>query len=86
MKTHTDDPFDKELNRLLRQRKIVIGMIRVNNGENLNSYTTLSACPPEHREGYRRALETVSGVNIQDVVYEPVFIATEHAKSIATLE
>jgi hypothetical protein len=86
MKRHTNDLLDKVLKRLLRQGEIVIGKIRVTDGENVASYTALSACPPEHQEGYCRALETVRDVYIRDVVYEPVYFAIEHAKSIASLE
>ena len=86
MKRLTNDQLDKELKQLLDLGYIVIGKIRVNDGENIASYTTLSACPPEHREGYRRVLETSREAYIQDVVYDPVFIATEQATSIATLE
>ena len=86
MKRITKDQLDKALKQLLDCGKVVVGEILVNDGENTVSYTALSACPPEHREGYRRALETVREVSIRDVVYDPVLIAREHAKSIATLE
>ncbi len=86
MKRLTKNQLIEAIKQLLDQGKIVIGMIRVNDGENVSSYSALSACPPEHREGYRRALETASDVYLRDVVYRPVFIATENAKSIATLE
>jgi hypothetical protein len=86
MKRLTNDQLNKEIKRLLDQGKIVIGEIRVNDGENVASYTTLSACPPEHREGYRFALETCRAAYVRDVVYDPVFVAREHIKTIATLE
>lgn len=86
MKRLTNEQLNKEIKRLLEQGKIVIGKIRVNDGENVASYTTLSACPPEHREGYRLALETRREAYVRDVVYDPVFVATENATSVATLE
>lgn len=86
MKRPKIDQLHKAIKRLLDQGEIAIEKIRVNDGEDVASYTTLSACPPEHREGYRRALETCKEAYIRDVVYDPVFIAREHAKSIATLE
>lgn len=86
MKRFTKDELDKALKRLIDQGKLVIGKIRVNDGENVASYTALSACPPEHREGYRLALETRREAYVRDVVYDPVFVATENAKSVATLE
>ena len=86
MKRLTNDALDKALERLLDRGEIVIGKIRVNDGVNIASYTALSACPPEQREGYRRALETGRDTYVRDVVYEPVFIATEYATSVATLE
>ena len=86
MKRLTNDQLDKVLKRLLDRGEIVIGKIRVNDGDNIASYISLRACPPEHREGYRRALETGRGTYLRDVVYEPVFIATENATSVATLE
>jgi hypothetical protein len=86
MKRITNDELDKALRQLLDQGEIVVGNIRVDDGESIASYTTLSACPPEHREGFRRALETAREAYIRDVVYEPILIATEHAISIATLQ
>lgn len=86
MKRPTSDELNKALKRLLDQGEAVIGKILVDDGESIASYTALSACPPEHREGYRRALETAREAYIRDVVYEPVLFAKEHAKSIATLE
>ena len=86
MKKLTNDQLDKVLKRLLDRGEVVIGKILVNDGESIASYTALSACPPEHREGYRRALETAREAYVRDVVYEPVFIATEKAPSVATLE
>ena len=86
MKRFTNDQLNEALKRLLDQGDVVIGKIRVNDGENIVSYTALSACPTEHREGYRRALETAREVYIRDVVYDPILFAKEHAKSIATLE
>jgi hypothetical protein len=86
MKRRTNDQLGKALELLLARGEIAIRKIRVNDGENIASYTALSACPPEHREGYRRALETGRDAYVRDVVYEPVFIATENATSGATLE
>jgi hypothetical protein len=86
MKKLTHDQVHKALKELLDLGEVVIGKISVDDGENVTSYTTLSACPPEHREGYRRALETCRGAYIRDVVYDPIFIAKEHATSVATLE
>jgi hypothetical protein len=86
MKRFTNAQLYKELERLLDQGEIVIGRIRVNDGENIASYTALRACPPEHRDGYRRALETGRVTYVRDVVYEPVFIATEYATSVAVME
>jgi hypothetical protein len=80
------DHLNKVLKRLLDRGEVVVGKIRVNDGGDVASYTTLSACPPEHREGYRSALETCGEAYVRDVVYEPVFIATENATSVATLE
>jgi hypothetical protein len=86
MKRDTNDHLVEALKQLLDEGRIVIAEIRVNDGEDVASYASLSACPPEHREGYRRALETVVKAHVRDVVYEPVFIALEHATSVATLE
>jgi hypothetical protein len=86
MKNKTKDDVHKALIELIAIGKAVIGKICVNDGKKITHYTTLSECPPEHREGYRRALETCRDVYIQDVVYDPVFFAKEHAKTIATLE
>lgn len=86
MKRVTKDQLNKEIKRLLEEGQIVIRRIRVNDGENVASYTSLSACPPEHREGYRLALETRREAHVRDVVYEPVFVATENATGVATLE
>ena len=86
MKKLTKDQLEKVLKQLLDRGQIVIGRIRVNDGAITASYTAQSACPPEHREGYRRALETGRNAYVRDVVYEPVFIATENATSVATLE
>lgn len=85
-KRFTNDKLEKAVKRLLDQGKIVIGKIRVNDGKEIANYSALSACPPEHREGYRLALETHREAYVRDVVYEPVFIATENATSVATLE
>jgi hypothetical protein len=86
MKRLTNDQVYKAMKELLDSGEVVIGKIRVNDGENIFHYAALSACPPEYREGYRRALETCKGVNFRDVMYDPVFLAKQHAKSIATLE
>jgi len=86
MKRLTNDPLNMELMQLLDRGEILIGRIQVDDGEDVGSYTALSACPSEHREGYRRALETRRNAYVRDVVYEPVFIATENATSVATLE
>lgn len=86
MKKITNDQLHKALKQLLDRGEVVIGKIRVNDGENIASYTAMSACPPEHREGYRRALKAAKEVYVRDVVYDPVFFARVHAKSIATLE
>lgn len=86
MKRLTNDELNKALKELLDQGEVVIGEIRVDDGENIISYTALSACPPEHSDGYRRALETAREAYIRDVVYKPVLFAKEHAKSIATLD
>jgi len=86
MKRHTNDQLSKAQKELLARGEIVIGKILVDDGENVASYTALSACPPEHREGYRRALETGGNAYVSDVVYKPVFFAMEHATSVATLE
>jgi hypothetical protein len=86
MKRLTNDELNKALKELLDQGEVVIGEIRVDDSENIISYTALSACPPEHRDGYRRALETARETYIRDVVYDPILFAKEHAKSIATLE
>jgi hypothetical protein len=86
MKRLTNDQVHEAIKELLDRGEIVIGKIRVNDGENIFHYTALSACPAEHQEGYRRAFEICKGVNIRDVMYDPVFMATEHAQSIATLE
>lgn len=86
MKRPKIDHLNKALERLLDRGEIVIGKIRVSDCEDVASYATLSACPPEHWEGYRRALETCGAAYVRDVVYEPVFIATENATSIATLD
>ena len=86
MKKHRNNQLNEALKELLDEGEIVIGRIRVNDGENIVSYTALSACPPEHQEGYRRAFETCRETHVRDVVYEPVFIATDNATSVATLE
>ena len=86
MKRLTNDQLGKALEHLHARGEITIGKIRVNGGVNIASYTALSACPPEHREGYRRALETGRDAYVRDVVYEPVFVTTENATSVATLE
>ena len=86
MKRLTNYQLDRALEQLLERGEIVIGKIRVNDGENIASYTALRTCPPEHRDGYRRALETGRDTYLRDVVYEPVFMATEYATSVATLE
>lgn len=86
MKRLTNDQIIEALKQLLDRGEIVIGKIQVDDGKGITSYTALSACPPEHREGYRRALETGGDVHLRDVVYAPVFIATENASSVATLE
>lgn len=86
MKRLTNDQLKKATKELLDQGKIVIGRIRVNDGEKITHYTALTACPPEHREGYRCVLETCNKAHIRDVAYDPVFVAKEHAKCIATLE
>lgn len=86
MKRLTNDQIIEALKQLLDRGEIVIGKIRVTDGEDVANYTALSTCPPEHREGYRRALETGGDVCLRDVVYKPVFIAAEHATSVATLE
>lgn len=86
MKRQTNDQLVDALKELLARGEIAIGKIRVNDGKDMAFYTTLSACPPEHREGYRRALETGRDAFLRDVVYEPIFIANEHATSVATLE
>ena len=83
---YPNDKMSEMLKQLCDRGRIVIGKIRVDDGEGVVSYTALSACPPEHREGYRSALETRCDVYIRDVVYQPVFIATENATSVATLE
>lgn len=74
------------LKELLDRAEIVIGKIRVDDGEDVACYTALSACPSEHRQGYRRALETAGEVYVRDIVYEPIFMATENVTSVATLE
>lgn len=86
MKKLTYSQFVITIKQLLDQGQLVIEEIRVNNGEDIANYTALSECPPEHREGYRRALETGGIVYIRDVVYDPVFVTTENATSVATLE
>ena len=86
MKKLTNKKINKAIKKLLKRGEIVIGKIRVNDGENVANYGALSACPPEHREGYRRALETGRDVYLRDVAYNPVFFATIHATSVATLE
>ncbi len=86
MKNPTKDYVHKLLKELLDTGEAVIGKIRVNDGKKITHYTTLSECPPEHREGYRRALETCRDTYILDIVYDPVIFAKEHTKSIATLE
>lgn len=86
MKKITYHEFQKVTKELLEAGELVIGKIRVDDGENINHYTDLSECPAEHREGYRRALETVSAIFLHDVVYEPVIMIPKHAQTIATLE
>lgn len=86
MKRPKIDQVEAMIKELLDKGEIIIGRIRVNDGENVAIYTALSACPPDHREGYRRALETCRDVYLRDVGYKPVFIARKHATSIATLE
>ena len=86
MKKHTNDELHEAIKQLLDEGEAVIGKIRVDDGENIVCYTALSACPPEHKEGYRRALETAREAYIRDVVYELILFAKEHAKCIATLE
>lgn len=86
MKRLTNQQLNKEIKRLHDAGLIVIGKIRVNDGEIVANYTTLSTCPPEHREGYRLALETRREAHVRDVVYDPVFVATEHATTVATLK
>jgi len=86
MKRLTNEQLIEALKQLLDRGNVVIGTIRVNDGKNITSYTSLSACPPEHREGYRRALEAGEAAYVRDVVYDPVFMAKGQAKSIATLE
>lgn len=86
MKRITNDQLIEALKQMLDRGDVVIGTISVNDGESITSYTSLSACPAEHREGYRRALETGRDVYLRDVVYDPVWMAKGQAKSIATLE
>ncbi len=86
MRKITYHQLQKLTKELLEEGELVIGKIRVNDGENIIHYTALSECPDEHREGYRRALETVAAIFLRDVVYEPVIMAKEHAQTIATLE
>ena len=86
MKRITNDQLIEAIKQLLDRGDVVIGAIRVNDGKNITSYTSLSACLPEHREGYRRALEAGEAAYFRDVVYDPVFMAKKHAKSIATLK
>lgn len=82
----THDQLIDIIKQLLDRGEIVIGKIRVNDGKNIASYTALSACPPEHREGYRRALETGRDVHLRNIVYDPVFISSVNSASAATLE
>ncbi len=86
MKEIPHDQLIEIIKQLLDRGEIVIGKIRVNDGKYIASYTALSACPSEHRDGFRRALETGRDVRLRDVVYEPVFISTVTATSVATLE
>jgi hypothetical protein len=86
MKRPKIDQVEAIIKELLDEGEIVIGRIRVNDGENVVNYIALSACPPEHREGYRLALETCGDVYLRDVGYKPVCIAWKYATSIATLE
>lgn len=86
MKKITNASLENVLKQLLEDGELVIGSIRVNDCENIANYKALSTCPPEHREGYRRALEAGRDVYVRDVWYAPVFVAKEHATSVATLE
>ncbi len=78
--------LEKVLKRLVDSGKVVIGKIRVNDGEKITEYAALSACPEKHHEGYLRALETCKDTYIRDVVYAPVFFAKQHATPSATRE
>ncbi len=86
MKKQTNKELNKIVKQLLDRGELVIGKIRVNDGEGLSNYTTLSACPPQHQEGFRRAVETGTKVYLRDVVDHPVFIAAKYARSVAILE
>lgn len=86
MKRRANAKLEKALKELLDLGEIVVGAIRVNDGVNVTCYTALSACPIEHREGYRRALETGRNTHVRDVVYEPEYVASENATSIASMD
>jgi hypothetical protein len=65
---------------------IVVCEIRIDDGVNVINYTNMSECPPEHRDGYRRALIHCRDVYIRDVAYIPILAATSRANSIASFE
>jgi hypothetical protein len=86
MKNNTKCQLEMALKNLIDSGKVVIGKIRVNDGEKITEYSALSACPEKHREGYLRALETCKDTYIRDVVYAPVFFAKQYDTMIATRE
>ena len=86
MKRETRDYWAELLKEMVDEGIIVITKVRVGDGARISEYGTLTECPPERREGYRRALETRKTVYSGDVRYAPVFNVPERAKTIATLD
>ena len=82
----THEELYDALKYLVQSGQLVISRVRVNDCGTTVEYASLSACPVEYREGYRRALEICKDVYIRDVAYLPVFNTKSNAKSIATLE
>jgi hypothetical protein len=86
MKRKTRDYWANLLRQMVDEGKLVITNVRVSDGESISEYTALNECPPEHREGYRRALETRKDAFVGDVRYAPAFNLPERAKTIANLD
>jgi hypothetical protein len=72
------------LKRLVASGKVIIGKIRVNDGEKISNYVALSECPEKYREGCLRAFDACKTLWIEDVVYAPVFFANEDGSTIRT--